>query len=453
MKTRKMKKIKGKAVLALIGALVSALAYAAGDGPANDLDEKGMHNPPDEYVAHVEAVQQVDLLPQVDGFIKEIKFKEGDVVKAGDVLYVLDDERYGAVANLRKADLETAEAEARRAERYWARMQKADPRGITQKERDDAEADAERAKAAVFQARANLIVAEYDLKKTKVIAPISGQIGKAKAHVGDYVGPNKEPLARIVQFDPIRIAFPLTDRAYLRWRAALKKGRACDYRMRLILPDGSEYGEQGTWDFDNNEVDREADTITMRVSFPNPDRMLVPNSRVRLLVEPRLSELGVRRSELKEVKEKAKLPIFRPPLRKAPDPKYGKGTASEDPLKNVDPKKMLEQGYRYGTRNQLATSEEQLCVSLIAMAIRREWDKESFKWYSGLRPIEVNLQLGPGGKVSGFSILSGSGDADVDRTAISALNRLKSQKIPGLTAQFIEQFPQLTIVMEPTQGR
>ncbi len=450
MKTRKMKKIKGKAVLALIGALVSALAYAAGDGPANDLDEKGMHNPPDEYVAHVEAVQQVDLLPQVDGFIKEIKFKEGDVVKAGDVLYVLDDERYGAVENQRIADLKVALAEERRAARYWERMQKTDPRGITQKERDDAEADAERAKAAVSQARANLIVAEYDLKKTKVIAPISGQIGKAKAHVGDYVGPNKEPLARIVQFDPIRIAFPLTDRAYLRWRAALKKGRACDYRMRLILPDGSEYGEQGTWDFDNNEVDREADTITMRVSFPNPDRMLVPNSRVRLLVEPRLSELGVRRSELKKRKLQPMIP--RPLLRKAPDPKYGKGTASE-PLTPLDVKmkKMLEQGYRYGARNQIANDEATRCVSLIKAAILREWNKEHFKWYSGMRPIQVKLQLGPGGAVRGFSIRSSSGDADVDRTAENALNRLKANgKIAGLSAQFIEDYPVLDVEMEPT---
>ena len=108
--------------------------------------------------------------------MKEILFKEGDIVEAGAVLYVLDDERYQAVANQRKADLAAAEAEERRARRYNERMQKADERGITQKERDDAEAGFERAKAAVLQAKANLVVAEYDLKKAKVVAPISGQI-------------------------------------------------------------------------------------------------------------------------------------------------------------------------------------------------------------------------------------------------------------------------------------
>ena len=84
-----------------------------------------VYNLPEKFVAHAEAMQEVDLLPQVDGYIKEIKFKEGDIVKAGAVLYVLDDERYRAVVNQRKADLEAAEAEARRAERYWELMQKA----------------------------------------------------------------------------------------------------------------------------------------------------------------------------------------------------------------------------------------------------------------------------------------------------------------------------------------
>ncbi len=144
-----------------------------------------------------------------------------------------------------------------------------------------------------------------------------------------------------------------------------------------------------------------------------------------------------------------------PPDLKLPDnvKKFGKGTAADKPLPSIDMKKLLEQGYRYGARNQIAQNEAQLCVSMIQKAILHEWDKESFKWYSGLKPIEVEFHLGSGGVVQNFKIKSGSGDADVDRTAISALNRLRGQKIPGLTAQFIEQFPQLAIVMEPTQGR
>ena len=243
------------------------------------------YNLPERYVAHAEAVQEVDLLPQVDGYVKEIKFKEGDTVKEGQLLYVLDDERYQAVVNQRLADLAAAEAEERRAARYFERMQTADERGITQLERDNAEAAAEKAKASVLQAKANLVVAEYDLKKAKVHAPISGQIGKTAAHVGDYVSPSQGALAHIVQTDPIRVTFPLTDRAYVAWRQAQKQGADVDVRTRVILPDGTEYGELGAFDFDDNQMSRETATIIMRLAFANPDRMLVPNSYVTLLVD------------------------------------------------------------------------------------------------------------------------------------------------------------------------
>ncbi len=247
--------------------------------------EMRVYNLPERFVAHAEPVQEVDLLPQVDGYIKKVLFKEGDIVEAGDVLYVLDDERYQAVVNQRKADLSAREAEERRTKRMYDRLLAADARGITQLERDNAEAAWETAKAAVAQAKANLVVSEYDLKKSKVIAPITGQIGKSSAHVGDYVAPLKGALARIVQVDPIRVTFPLTDRNYIAWRQAKLSGTEDDLRMRLILPNGSEYNGEGTWDFDDNQMSKETATIIMRLSFPNPDRLLVPNSYVTLLTD------------------------------------------------------------------------------------------------------------------------------------------------------------------------
>ena len=313
MEERKETKGRGSAVGSAIATIVLAAVCVAGGWIAKDMwpkkaagpgaaataaamasmrqtvavtnAEMRVYNLPERFVAHAEAVQEVDLLPQIDGYVKEIKFKEGDVVKAGQLLYVIDSERYQAVVNQRKADLEAAEAESRRAERYYERMQKADERGITQLERDNAEASFEKAKAAVLQAKANLVVAEYDLKKTTVLAPISGQIGKSAAHVGDYVSPAKGALAKIVQIDPIRVSFPLTDRAYITWRHAQKEGKAKAFRMRLLLPDGSEYDKEGSWDFDDNQMSRETASIMMRLSFPNPERLLVPNSYVTLLTD------------------------------------------------------------------------------------------------------------------------------------------------------------------------
>ena len=266
----------------------AAMAGGAAQTVAVRPVEMRPYNLPERYVAHAEAVQEVDLLPQVDGYVKEIKFKEGDLVKEGQLLYVLDDERYQAVVNQRKADLAAAEAEQRRTQRYYDRMQKADERGITQLERDNAEADAERSKAAVLQAKANLVVAEYDLKKAKVYAPISGQIGKTTAHIGDYVAPSKGALAHIMQVDPIRVTFPLTDRAFIQWREAQRKGSSGEnIRHRLLLPDGEEYTGEGRLDFDDNQMSRETATIIMRLSFANPDRLLVPNSYLTLLVDRR----------------------------------------------------------------------------------------------------------------------------------------------------------------------
>ncbi len=144
-----------------------------------------------------------------------------------------------------------------------------------------------------------------------------------------------------------------------------------------------------------------------------------------------------------------------PPEVKIPDSvrDFGKGTAAEDSFKTIDLEKMLNQGYRYGARNQLAANEEQRCASLIKDAIYREWDKESFNYHEGLRNIQVKLQLGAGGKVRGFTVLSGSGDADVDRTAQNALTRLRGTKIYGLTEQFVKKYPELNTVMEPKMGR
>lgn len=152
-----------------------------------------------------------------------------------------------------------------------------------------------------------------------------------------------------------------------------------------------------------------------------------------------------RKEEKPDFRDKAKL-VKAPPAKKT-----GKATAADKPLTEAEFLKKMNEGYRIGARNQLATSEEQRCVSLIAKAIQREWDKESFKWYPGLKPLQVSLKLGSGGVVRGFTILSGSGDKDVDRTAHSALRRLGS--IPGLSATFIERFSEIALLMEPTQGQ
>jgi len=268
---------------AMMAARMAAMQKANAAQVAVTNAEMRAYNLPITFVAHVEPMKEVPLVPEIEGYVKEVLFAEGDLVKEGQELYRLDAERYQAVVNQRKADLAAAEAEARRAERYYKRTMSADDRGITQLERDNAEAAKEKTAAAVMQAKANLIVADYYLKRTTIKAPITGKIGKTSVYAGDYVSSSKGALAKIVQVDPIRVRFPMTDRAFMMFRQAVREGRAPNNRLRLRLPNDVEYNRLGEIDFDDNEMSDATATISMRAKFPNPDGVLVPNCYVTLL--------------------------------------------------------------------------------------------------------------------------------------------------------------------------
>ena len=253
-------------------------------------------NPPEEFVGHVEPVQEVDILPQIEGYVKEVKFAEGDEVKAGDLLFVIDDERYAAEQGVAKAEVASAkskvvqaEAAVECADRLLRRLKAADARGITQTELDAAEtglasdrAALGPAKSAVSQAEAKLASTAFNMKHTRIFAPISGRIGKTLMHAGDFVSPSKGALARIVQMDPVRVTFPVTDRAYLAWGGAQVGDSR---RLRLRLADGTVYPFAGTWAFSDNEMSAETATLIIRAEFPNVRRTLVPNAYVTVLAD------------------------------------------------------------------------------------------------------------------------------------------------------------------------
>ena len=264
--------------------------------------EKTAFNPETEYVGHVEPIQEADILPQTEGYLKKVCFTEGAFVQAGDVLFEIDTEQYEAARRLRHSEVRSAEAkvtvaqaEVDRATRYHNRLASADDRGVTATERDTAEttlasaqAALNAAKAAVEQAKAAAAIADFNMKHTVVKAPISGRIGKAFRHVGDFVSPSKSALARIVQTDPIRVRFPITDKDYGAWQAAAERGgRALGgtRRLRLRLADGAEYAHAGSLDFGDNKVDRETATVVLFARFANPAGALLPDAFVRVLCD------------------------------------------------------------------------------------------------------------------------------------------------------------------------
>ena len=261
--------------------------------------EEREFNPAVEYVGHVEPIEATDILPQIDGYVKKVCFAEGAEVRAGELLFEIDDEQYVAAMNLRRSDVRNAEAklvvaraEVDRAERYFGRLSAVDDRGITATERDTAEttlnsarATLAAAKAAIEQAKASEAMADFNLRHTKVRSPISGRIGKALHHVGDYVSPSKTPLARVVRTDPVRVAFPIADSECARWREGIAKrgGTGGGRLLRLRLPDGTLYDRTGTFAFCDNEMNRGTGTLVMYADFSNAGGRLVPNAYVRIV--------------------------------------------------------------------------------------------------------------------------------------------------------------------------
>lgn len=242
-------------------------------------------NPPQEFMGHVEPIEKTDLRAQIDGTIAEVAFTEGSMVKAGDLLFLIDPRVYEARVAQAKAALEKAKASSENADRYYARISAVDKRSVTEAEIDQAYATMLEARAAIAQCEADLKSAEINLGYTRITAPISGRIGKSLLKKGDYVAPSMGSLARIVQTDPVRVVFSIPDKALLQGRRVIEaEGKIEAIRAQLRLPDGSIYEHNGEADFVSNEIDSATASLAIRYRFANPNQFLVSNGYVTVLL-------------------------------------------------------------------------------------------------------------------------------------------------------------------------
>lgn len=136
-----------------------------------------------------------------------------------------------------------------------------------------------------------------------------------------------------------------------------------------------------------------------------------------------------------------KKPKITPPVKLPP----GKGTSRDKPLSQTDIMKALAAGARYGASNQLATSEEQRCVSLIMRRFYECWT--DFSWSEGLQPVVLSVRLGSGGRILDYRIIQRSGDAKVDQSVLAAAKRVG--RVPGLSADFLKRYPEISVTMTP----
>ena len=252
-------------------------------------------NPPAEYVGHVQAVQTVDLRARIEGFLEQVKFKEGSDVRAGDLLYVIEQTPYQAKVDADTARVTQATATLTKALQYLERVRTVRSGGVSATDIDDAVAEELRAKAQLEEDKANLERSRLDLGYTMVRAPISGRIGRTAYTKGNLMNPASGPLARIVQIDPIRVVYSISENDLLTVKMAFKDAAGGKKHPmlapRIKLPGGQVFKTAGQIDFVDNTVDPGTGTIAVWALFDNPDGMLLPGQYVTVLVARSQPEL------------------------------------------------------------------------------------------------------------------------------------------------------------------
>jgi membrane fusion protein (multidrug efflux system) len=236
------------------------------------------------FTGRIEAVSKVDLRARVDGFLEKRLFTEGADVKEGDLLFVIEKGLYSAAVNEAKAGVERAEAALKLAEVELNRQTELMQRNVAAQARlDEATAKQAEARGSLLAQKAALEKAELQLSYTDIRSPIAGRIGRANVAVGNFVGPSSGPLATIVSQDPIYVEFPVTQREMLAYRK--EGGNPAAVVVSLQLADGSRYNHTGRLNFLDVTVNPGTDTVQVRASFPNPDRVLVDGQLVAVIAE------------------------------------------------------------------------------------------------------------------------------------------------------------------------
>ena len=240
-----------------------------------------------EYVGHVEAVQTVDLPARVSGVLEKLHFKEGSDVRAGDLLYVIEPAPFQVKVAANQARVAKAQVVLKKTGQHLQRIQTVRSGGIPITDIEVAEAADMQARAELQEAQAVLRLSEIELGYTRVSAPISGRIGATALTKGNLCGPTSGALAQIVQLDPIRVLFSLSENDASAIKAAQSDASSQQLdgimKPQLKLADGKLLEGFGQIDFVDNRVDSMTGTVAVRALFANPDTILLPGQYVTLV--------------------------------------------------------------------------------------------------------------------------------------------------------------------------
>jgi membrane fusion protein, multidrug efflux system len=292
-------------VRALALALPALLLAACGSGRT---EERGAQSPPavsaakvvikdltrwDEFTGRVEPVETVDVRPRVDGYIDKVSYREGEEVKKGDVLFVIDQRPYRAELARAEAELAAAKARSVLASAQAARAMKlTESRMISKDERDERVAAEAQRNADVRAAEAAVETARLNVEFTEIRSPIDGRAGQALVTAGNLVTtqPNATLLTTVVSLDPVYVYFEADEQTYLRYGEMARRGErpisdGSGNTVLVGLANEGGFPHRGHLDFVDNKVDPATGTIRARAVLDNHDRVFTPGlfARVKLL--------------------------------------------------------------------------------------------------------------------------------------------------------------------------
>jgi membrane fusion protein, multidrug efflux system len=239
----------------------------------------------DEFTGRFEASEQVEVRARVSGFLDSVHFRDGDLVKAGDLLFTIDQRPYKLAVDAARAEVARAKAQVdlnqNEVERAEALTQN---RTITARDIDQRRANLNGAIASQQAAEANLKTAELNLEWTQVRAPLAGRVSNRRVDQGNLIAGGQSGatlLTTIVAVDPIKFVFDASEADYLRYSQS-QDLRKPGTPVRVRLSSETKWDREGKIDFVDNALNARSATIRTRAVFPNPDGLLTPGTFGRL---------------------------------------------------------------------------------------------------------------------------------------------------------------------------
>lgn len=228
-----------------------------------------------EAPGRVVSKYRVDVLARISGYLQKSYFKEGDYVKEGQVLFLIEPAEYSNAANVAGANVKNLTAQLTYAEKQLARAAELVKKDyIAKAQYDQLLSQRDALKAQLASAQASYNDANRNLGYTNVKSPVDGKVGIINVTVGNYVSTTSGALTTINSTNPIYVTFPLDSNDFQALSNADKANNK-NRKVELLLTGGSKYSLTGVQDFQDNKVDQSTGTVTMRATFQNPNNQLI----------------------------------------------------------------------------------------------------------------------------------------------------------------------------------